>query len=130
MMTFLSKTFGMIASDAATLDIPPEDEDAFPPPLVEAFKESGSNVVAQFMRMDRGDESGFNWWSQHLDLEVSYGRAGGVGDRADGACADEVAGQAVVAARSGAGALGWRTPAETLDEHLRSIQQTGVATTD
>ena len=26
--------------------------------------------------------------------------------------------------------LGWRTPAEALDEHLRSLQQTGVATTD
>jgi IS30 family transposase len=26
--------------------------------------------------------------------------------------------------------LGWRTPAETLDEHLLSIQQTGVATID
>ena len=25
--------------------------------------------------------------------------------------------------------LGWRTPAETFDEHLRSIQQAGVATT-
>ncbi|WP_423918849.1 IS30 family transposase [Candidatus Poriferisodalis sp.] len=26
--------------------------------------------------------------------------------------------------------LGWRTPAETLNEHLRSLQQTSVATTD
>jgi IS30 family transposase len=26
--------------------------------------------------------------------------------------------------------LGWKTPAETLDEHLRSLQQAGVATTD
>ena len=26
--------------------------------------------------------------------------------------------------------LGWRTPAEALDEHLRSLQQAGVATTD
>jgi IS30 family transposase len=26
--------------------------------------------------------------------------------------------------------LGWRTPAEALDEHLRSLQQTGVATID
>jgi IS30 family transposase len=26
--------------------------------------------------------------------------------------------------------LGWRTPAEVLDEHLRSLQQAGVATTD
>ncbi len=26
--------------------------------------------------------------------------------------------------------LGWQTPAEALDEHLRSLQQTGVATTD
>ena len=25
--------------------------------------------------------------------------------------------------------LGWRTPAEALDEHLRSLQQAGVATT-
>ena len=25
--------------------------------------------------------------------------------------------------------LGWKTPAEALDEHLRSIQQAGVATT-
>ncbi len=26
--------------------------------------------------------------------------------------------------------LGWKTPAEALDEHLRSLQQAGVATTD
>ncbi len=26
--------------------------------------------------------------------------------------------------------LGWRTPAEALNEHLRSLQQPGVATTD
>ncbi len=26
--------------------------------------------------------------------------------------------------------LGWRTPAEALDEHLRSLQQAGVASTD
>ena len=26
--------------------------------------------------------------------------------------------------------LGWKTPAETFDEHARSLQQTGVATTD
>ena len=26
--------------------------------------------------------------------------------------------------------LGWRTPAEALDEHLRSLHQAGVATTD
>ena len=26
--------------------------------------------------------------------------------------------------------LGWRTPAEALNEHLRSLQQAGVATTD
>ncbi len=26
--------------------------------------------------------------------------------------------------------LGWRTPAEALDEHLRSVEQAGVATTD
>jgi len=25
--------------------------------------------------------------------------------------------------------LGWRTPAEALDDHLRSLTQTGVATT-
>ncbi len=25
--------------------------------------------------------------------------------------------------------LGWKTPAEALDEHLRSLQQGGVATT-
>ena len=65
----------------------------------------GTTVAGLVHHADRGDESGFNWWSQHLDLEVSYGRAGGVGDRVDGVCADEVAGQAVVVARSGAGAL-------------------------
>ena len=26
--------------------------------------------------------------------------------------------------------LGWKTPAEALDEHLRSLQQAGVVTTD
>jgi hypothetical protein len=48
---------------------------------------------------DRGSQGGFNWSSQHLSTEVSDGQTGWVDDRSDGQGADEVAGQAVVAAR-------------------------------
>jgi putative transposase len=48
---------------------------------------------------DQGSQGGFNWSSQHLDDGGVGGQACGVDDRADGAVADEVAGQAVAASR-------------------------------
>jgi putative transposase len=54
---------------------------------------------------DRGVQGGFNWSSQHLSTEVNDGQAGRVDDRVDGQGADEVARQAVVAARCRAAVL-------------------------
>lgn len=54
---------------------------------------------------DRGSQGGFNWSSQHLSMEVCDGQAGWVDDRVDGQGADELAGQAVVAARCRAAVL-------------------------
>jgi putative transposase len=54
---------------------------------------------------DRGSQGGFNWSSQHLSTEVSDGQAGRVDDRADGQGPDEVARQAVAAARCRAAVL-------------------------
>ena len=53
-MKFLADTFGMLVSDAARMIIPPGAEEHFPPPLVELIKATGSDVMFQFMRMDRG----------------------------------------------------------------------------
>ena len=44
--------------------------------------------------------------------------------------ADEVAAVAAALNSRPRKVLGWKTPAEALDEHLRSLQQAGVATTD
>ncbi len=44
----------MLVSDAARMIIPPGAEEHFPPPLVELIKATGSDVMFQFMRMDRG----------------------------------------------------------------------------
>ena len=53
-LRFLSNTFGMVKSDGVELNVPPGAEDKFPPPLLEAFKRHDSNLMAQFLRMDRG----------------------------------------------------------------------------
>lgn len=53
-MQFLVDTFGMLVSDSARMIIPPGAEEHFPPPLVELIKATGSDVMFQFMRMDRG----------------------------------------------------------------------------
>ena len=53
-MKFLADAFGMLVSDAARMIIPPGAEEHFPPPLVELIKATGSDVMFQFMRMDRG----------------------------------------------------------------------------
>ena len=55
-MRFLAETFGMLPTDIIQMNVPPGAEANFPPPLVQAFKESDSNVLAQFMRMDRGKD--------------------------------------------------------------------------
>lgn len=54
---------------------------------------------------DLGSEGGFNWSSQHLSTEVSDGQACWMDDRVDGQGADEIAGQAVAAARRRAAVL-------------------------
>ena len=54
-MTFLEATFGMLVSDVGRMIIPPGAEEHFPPPLVELIEATGSDVMLQFMRMDRGD---------------------------------------------------------------------------
>jgi putative transposase len=74
---------------------------------------------------DRGSQGGFNRSSQHLDVEVSDGQAGGVDEGVDGAFADEVSGCAVASPRDRARVLeagcdgyhervsrggGWRVP--------------------
>ena len=43
---------------------------------------------------DAGSQGGFNWSSQHLEVEVWDGSTGGVDDDADGQAGDAVAGQA------------------------------------
>ena len=54
---------------------------------------------------DRGTQGGFNCSSQHLSAEVNDGQAGWVDDRVDRQGADEIAGQAIVAARRRAAVL-------------------------
>jgi putative transposase len=54
---------------------------------------------------DRGSQGGFNRSSQHLDVEVSDGQAGGVDEGVDGAFADEVSGCAVASSRDRARVL-------------------------
>ena len=44
--------------------------------------------------------------------------------------ADELAAVAAALNSRPRKSLGWKTPAEALDEHLRSLQQAGVATID
>lgn len=56
MMQFLSDTFGMLVSDAAEINIPPGAEHAVPPQLFDALQQCESTMMAQFMRMDRGDD--------------------------------------------------------------------------
>lgn len=56
MMRFLSETFGMLVSDAAEINVPPGGEHHVPPKLFEALQDCESTVMAQFMRMDRGDD--------------------------------------------------------------------------
>lgn len=53
-MRFLENTFGLLVSDSARMIIPPGAEEHFPPPVVELIKATGSDVMFQFMRMDRG----------------------------------------------------------------------------
>ena len=54
-MTCLADTFGMLVSDSARMIIPPGAEEHFPQPLVELIAATGSDVMFQFLRMDRGD---------------------------------------------------------------------------
>jgi putative transposase len=54
---------------------------------------------------DRGTQGGFKWSSQHPSTEVCDGQASWVDDRVDGQGTDEIAGQAVVAARCRAAVL-------------------------
>ena len=56
LMKFLSDTFGMLVSDAAEINVPPGSEHHIPPQLFEALQSCETTVMAQFMRMDRGDD--------------------------------------------------------------------------
>ncbi len=55
-MKFLANTFGMLISEAAEINVPPGGEHHVPPQLFEALQKCDSTVMAQFMRMDRGEE--------------------------------------------------------------------------
>jgi hypothetical protein len=55
---------------------------------------------------DQGCQGEFNWSSQHLTTEVSYGKTTWVDGDADGAAGDAVAGPTAGAARCGAEVLG------------------------
>ena len=66
---------------------------------------AGRDPDRTVIHSDRGTQGGFNPSSQHLSMEVCDGQAGWVDDRADGQGADEIAGQAVVAARRRAAVL-------------------------
>ncbi|CAM04219.1 putative transposase [Saccharopolyspora erythraea NRRL 2338] len=55
---------------------------------------------------DKGCQYGFNWSSQHLDRGGVDGQASRLDEGADGAGADEVAGEAVASPRCGAAVLG------------------------
>lgn len=56
MMDFLAETFGMIVSDATEVDTSPDAEPPLHPKLAAAFESCETNVMSQFMRMDRGDD--------------------------------------------------------------------------
>ncbi|MEM7343805.1 MAG: hypothetical protein AAF485_06150 [Chloroflexota bacterium] len=55
MMGFMHDTFGFIPTDTAYINSNPEGHDVLPTLFVELNK-LGSNVMAQFMRCDRGEE--------------------------------------------------------------------------
>ena len=60
-----------------------------------AIAARGGNAAGVIAHADRGSQGGFNWSSQHLDVEVSDGQASWVDEGVDGAFADEVSGCAV-----------------------------------
>lgn len=65
----------------------------------------GGDVAGVVFHSDRGSQGGFNWSSQHLDVEVDDGKTSWVDDGVDGALADEVAGRASAPARGRARVL-------------------------
>ncbi len=56
MMDFLADTFGLIVSDATEIDLSPDADPPLHPKLAAAFENCETNVMTQFMRMDRGDD--------------------------------------------------------------------------
>lgn len=56
MMAFLADTFGLLVSDATEVDTTPDADPPLHPKLAAAFELCETNVMTQFMRMDRGDE--------------------------------------------------------------------------
>jgi putative transposase len=62
--------------------------------LMMAVTVRGGQVPGLVFHTDQGSEGGFNWSSQHLDLEVWDGTAKRVGSGRDGTAADAVAGPA------------------------------------
>ena len=66
----------------------------------------GRRLVGLVAHSDAGSQGGFNWSSQHFEIEVFDGTTAGMDGDADGAAGDAVAGAAAGSTRSGAGVLG------------------------
>jgi transposase InsO family protein len=67
-----------------------------------AAERTRGSLAGAILHTDHGSQAGLNWSSQQLDHGNVDGQASGLDDGADRQVADEVAGQAVVAARPGA----------------------------
>ena len=66
----------------------------------------GARIEGLTVHSDAGSQGGFNWSSQHVDVEVCDGQAVGVVGDADGEAGDEVAGASADSSGCGAGVLG------------------------
>jgi hypothetical protein len=66
----------------------------------------GGDVAGVIFHTDKGAQGGFNWSSQHLDVEVCDGQAAWLVGDADGEAGDEVAGASADSSGCGAGVLG------------------------
>ena len=66
----------------------------------------GARIEGLTVHSDAGGQGGFNWSSQHVDVEVCDGQAVGVVGDADGEAGDEVAGASADSSGCGAGVLG------------------------
>ena len=69
-------------------------------------RRDGHSTAEVTHHSDRGSQGGFNWSSQHFEMEVFDGTTAGMDGDADGAAGDAVAGSSAGSTRSGAGVLG------------------------